>query len=58
MIDNVARKRIQHLYNYISDKTAILQHVSRELSVTLTLRDVDEAISDINGSHSLPRHIN
>lgn len=48
MIDNIVRKRIQHLYNYISDKTAIMQHVSRELSVTLTLRDIDEAISDIN----------
>jgi len=54
MIDNVARKRIQHLYNYISDKTAILQHVSRELSVTLTLRDVEEAISGINAREYRP----
>jgi len=37
------RKQIKHLCSYISDKSAVLQHVNREHNLRLTLRDIDEA---------------
>jgi len=43
MIDHAVKKQIKHLCGYISDRTAVLQHVNREHNLRLTLRDIDEA---------------
>ena len=43
MIEYAVRKQIQHLCGYISDRSAVLQHVNREHGLNLTLRDIDEA---------------
>jgi hypothetical protein len=37
------RKQIKHLCSYISDKSAVLQHINREHNLRLTLRDIEEA---------------
>jgi hypothetical protein len=37
------RKQIKHLCSYISDRSAVLQHINREHNLRLTLRDIDEA---------------
>jgi hypothetical protein len=42
-MEYAVRKRIQHLCSYISDKSAVMQHVSREFNVRLTMQDVEEA---------------
>ena len=42
-MDYVVKKQIRHLCGYISDRTAVLQHINREHNLRLTLRDIDEA---------------
>jgi hypothetical protein len=37
------RKQIKHLCGYISDRSAVLQHINREHNLRLTMRDIDEA---------------
>ena len=53
-MEYAVRKRIQHLCAYITDRTAVMQHVSRELSVKLTLDDVEEALSCVNAREYRP----
>ena len=48
MIDHAVKKQIKHLCGYISDRTAVLQHVNREHNLRLTLRDLDEVIKRNN----------
>lgn len=43
MIEYAVRKQIKHLCGYISDKSAVLQHINREHNLRLTLRDIEEA---------------
>jgi hypothetical protein len=43
MIEYAIRKQIKHLCSYISDRSAVLQHINREHNLRLTLRDIDEA---------------
>jgi hypothetical protein len=40
-MEHAVRKRIKHLCGYITDRTAVLQHVNREFNINLTLRDLD-----------------
>jgi hypothetical protein len=42
-MDYAVKKQIKHLCSYISDKSAVLQHVNREHNLRLTLRDIEEA---------------
>jgi hypothetical protein len=42
-MDYAIRKQIKHLCSYISDRSAVLQHINREHNLRLTLRDIDEA---------------
>ena len=42
-MDYAVKKQIRHLCGYISDKSAVLQHVNREHNLRLTLRDLEEA---------------
>lgn len=37
------RQQIQHLCGYISDRSAVLQHVNREHNLRLTLQDINDA---------------
>lgn len=50
-MDWAVKKQIRHLCGYISDKTAVLQHVNREHNLRLTLRDLEAA----NKTKSRPR---
>ena len=43
-MDYAVRKQIKHLCGYISDRSAVLQHINREHNLRLTLHDLDEAI--------------
>ena len=43
MIEYAVRKQIKHLCGYISDKSAVLQHINREHNLRLSLRDIEEA---------------
>jgi hypothetical protein len=45
MIDHAVRKRILHLCNYITDKTAVMHHVNREFDMRLTVKDIDWVLS-------------
>ena len=40
-MEHAVRKRIKHLCGYITDRTAVLQHVNREFDLSLTLHDLD-----------------
>jgi hypothetical protein len=40
-MDHAVRKRIKHLCGYITDRTAVMQHINREFNINLTLRDLD-----------------
>ena len=40
-MDHAVKKRIKHLCGYITDRTAVMQHINREFNVNLTLRDLD-----------------
>ena len=40
-MDHAVKKRIKHLCGYITDRTAVMQHVNREFDLNLTLRDLD-----------------
>jgi len=40
-MEYAVRKQIKHLCGYISDKTAVLQHINREHNLRLTLRDIE-----------------
>jgi hypothetical protein len=40
-MEHAVRKRIKHLCGYITDRTAVLQHINREFNINLTLRDLD-----------------
>ena len=40
-MDHAVKKRVQHLCGYITDRTAVMQHVNREFNINLTLRDLD-----------------
>jgi hypothetical protein len=40
-MDHAVRKRVQHLCGYITDRTAVMQHINREFNINLTLRDLD-----------------
>ena len=42
-MDYAVKKQIKHLCGYISDKSAVLQHINREHNLRLTLRDIEEA---------------
>jgi hypothetical protein len=44
MIDHAVKKQIKHLCGYISDRSAVLQHVNREHNLRLTLHDLEQAI--------------
>ncbi len=48
MIEYAVRKQIKHLCSYISDKSAVLQHVNREHNLRLTLNDLEEVIKRKN----------
>jgi hypothetical protein len=43
MMEYAVRKQIKHLCGYISDKSAVLQHINREHNLNLTLADIIEA---------------
>ena len=43
-MDYAIRKQIKHLCGYISDKSAVLQHINREHNLRLTLHDLEQAI--------------
>ena len=45
MIEYAVRKRIYHLCNYITDKTAVMHHVNREFDLRLTVKDIDWTLS-------------
>ena len=40
-MEHAVKKRIKHLCGYITDRTAVLQHINREFDLNLTLRDLD-----------------
>jgi hypothetical protein len=40
-MDHAVKKRVQHLCGYITDRTAVMQHINREFDLNLTLRDLD-----------------
>jgi hypothetical protein len=40
-MDHAVKKRIKHLCGYITDRTAVMQHINREFNINLTLRDLD-----------------
>jgi hypothetical protein len=40
-MEHAVRKRVQHLCGYITDRTAVMQHINREFNINLTLRDLD-----------------
>ena len=48
MIDHAVKKQIKHLCGYISDRSAVLQHINREHNLRLTLRDIEEVIKRNN----------
>ena len=54
MIEYAVRKQIQHLCGYISDRSAVLQHVNREHNLHLTLRDIED-ISEATSRHRARR---
>lgn len=54
MIEYAIRKQIKHLCNYISDRSAVLQHVNREHNLRLTLRDIED-ISEATSRHRARR---
>jgi hypothetical protein len=43
-MEYAVRKQIKHLCGYISDRSAVLQHVNREHNLRLTLHDLEQAI--------------
>jgi hypothetical protein len=43
-MEYAVRKQIKHLCGYISDKSAVLQHINREHNLRLTLHDLEQAI--------------
>jgi hypothetical protein len=43
-MEYAVRKQIKHLCGYISDRSAVLQHVNREHNLRLTLHDIEQAI--------------
>ncbi len=45
MIEYAVRKRILHLCTYITDKTAVMNHVNREFDMRLTVKDIDWVLS-------------
>jgi len=44
-MEYAVRKRILHLCNYITDKTAVVHHVSREFNMPLTIKDIEWVLS-------------
>ena len=40
-MEHAVKKRVQHLCGYITDRTAVMQHINREFDLNLTLRDLD-----------------
>jgi hypothetical protein len=40
-MEHAVKKRVQHLCGYITDRTAVMQHINREFNINLTLRDLD-----------------
>jgi hypothetical protein len=47
-MEYAVRKQIKHLCGYISDKSAVLQHVNREHNLRLTLNDLEAVIKRKN----------
>jgi hypothetical protein len=47
-MDYAVKKQIKHLCGYISDRSAVLQHINREHNLRLTLRDIEEVIKRNN----------
>jgi hypothetical protein len=45
-MEYAVRKQIKHLCGYISDKSAVLQHINREHNLRLTLHDLEQAIKN------------
>jgi hypothetical protein len=43
-MEYAVRKQIKHLCGYISDRSAVLQHINREHNLRLTLHDLEQAI--------------
>jgi hypothetical protein len=48
------RKQIKHLCSYISDRSAVLQHINREHNLRLTLRDIED-IDEATSRHRARR---
>jgi hypothetical protein len=48
LMDYAVKKQIKHLCGYISDKSAVLQHVNREHNLRLTLNDLEAVIKRKN----------
>ena len=44
-MERALRTQIRHLCGYISDKTAVLHYINREQALTLTLRDIEDAVA-------------
>ena len=40
-MEHAVKKRVHHLCGYITDRTAVMQHINREFNLNLTLRDLD-----------------
>ena len=43
-MEYAVRKQIKHLCGYISDRSAVLQHINREHNLRLTLHDLEQAV--------------
>jgi hypothetical protein len=53
-MDYAIRKQIKHLCSYISDRSAVLQHINREHNLRLTLRDIED-IDEATSRHRARR---
>jgi len=53
-MDYAIRKQIKHMCSYISDRSAVLQHINREHNLRLTLRDIED-IDEATSRHRARR---
>jgi hypothetical protein len=53
-MEYAVRKQIKHLCGYISDRSAVLQHINREHNLRLTLRDIED-IDEATSRHRARR---
>jgi hypothetical protein len=47
-MDYDTKKQIRHLCGYITDKSAVLNYINREKNLRLTMRDIEQALSNDN----------